>query len=164
MMRTVFSVALILSLMVFSCGGPSPLKDGLTTELEEEVTWQALDEIYLAEVFDPGYFEEAQLDHFEIMHESLKGAAMDHLDQRVAEIKDLDMAQDVLLDEDTIELSWKQISDTEIRVEFSVEGERMWTTKDGEGGARTRYSLPWTLVVEKGEVMYYHHGIRSSNL
>jgi len=166
-MRCTGRLPLILACAVFSsCSGSSenPLAGGLTPELEALLIQKSIDQIESSENFSHEDFEERQRLHLKTMTDDMRDVALQNRQRRLDKIMILEMSQTVELDRESAEVE-SRIEDPErILALVTLTGHRSYRTSNASMSSETRFSLPWVITVDRGELVFRHRGIRMQDI
>ncbi|MCH7600744.1 MAG: hypothetical protein IH973_13395 [Myxococcales bacterium] len=138
----------------------NPLADGLTAEHEALLIEQSIDQIESAENFTPDDFEQLQRIHFETMTDEMRDAALENLPKRLDKIMILEMSQTVELDRASAEVESRIMGPENAMALVTVNGSRTYRTNNASKSSETRFTLPWVITVDGGELLFRHRGIR----
>ena len=154
-------IALLCALLA-SCSGSSenPLINGMTPELEALVIEKTIEQIEFAENFTYDQFEEIQRKTIETMVPEMRDAALANLKNRADKVAILEMSQTVQLDRDSAVVESRVVGPENVRALVILKGTRTYSTENASNTSDTRFSLPWSISVDDGELVFQHRGIR----
>jgi hypothetical protein len=166
-MRCMGRLALLLACtLLLDCSRPSqnPLAGGLTPELEALLIQKTVDEIESAENFTQADFEQRQRKHLESMTKDMRGVALQNLQRRLDKITILGMSQTVELDRASASVDARSQDPKTLLALVTIDGHRSYHTNNASMSSETRFSLPWVITVDDGELVFRHRGIRMKDI
>jgi hypothetical protein len=159
------TIALACALLV-SCSGSSenPLADGVTPEIEALLIERTIEQIELAENFTHDTFEQIQRTNIETMAEEMQEAALVNLENRLKKITILELSQTVQLDRESAVVESRIVDLENVLALVTLKGTRTYNTNNATKTSETRFSVPWAITVDDGELVFYHRGVRMRNV
>jgi hypothetical protein len=159
------TIALACALLV-SCSGSSenPLADGVTPEIEALLIERTIEQIELAENFTHDTFEQIQRTNIETMAEEMREAALVNLENRLKKITILELSQTVQLDRESAVVESRIVDLENVLALVTLKGTRTYNTNNATKTSETRFSVPWAVSVDDGELVFYHRGVRMRNV
>jgi len=159
------TIVLACALLV-SCSGSSenPLADGVTPEIEALLIERTIEQIELAENFTHDTFEQIQRTNIETMAEEMQEAALVNLENRLKKITILELSQTVQLDRESAVVESRIVDLENALALVTLKGTRTYNTNNATKTSETRFSVPWAITVDDGELVFYHRGVRMRNV
>jgi hypothetical protein len=160
------STIVLACVLLASCSGPSenPLADGITPEIEALLIERTIDQIELAENFTHDTFEQIRQTNIETMVEEMREAALVNLQNRLNKITILELSQTVQLDRESAVVESRIVDQENGLAIVTLKGTRTYTTDNATKTSETRFSLPWSITVDDGELVFRHRGVRMRNV
>jgi len=157
---------LVACTLLLGCSrsSPNPLAGGSTPELEALLIQKTVDEIESAENFSPSDFEQRQRKHLETMTEDMRDVALQNLQRRLDKITILEMSQTVELDRESASVDTRSQDPETLLALVTIDGHRTYRTSNASMSSETRFSVPWVVTVEDGELVLRHRGIRMKDV
>ena len=148
------------------CSAPAenPLADGVTPEIEAQLIDRSIEQIELAENFTNDTFEQVQQEHIETMVDDMREAARVNLQNRFNKIRILEMSQTVQIDRGSAAVETRIVDSENALALVTLKGTRTYYTNNATKTSKTQFSLPWTISVDDGELVFRHRGVRMRNL
>jgi hypothetical protein len=158
------TIVLACALLV-SCSGSSenPLADGATPEIETLLIERTIEQIELAENFTHDTFEQIQRTNIETMAEEMREAALVSLENRLKKIMILELSQTVQLDRESAVAETRIVDLENVVALVTLKGTRTYNTNNATKTSDTRFSVPWAITVDDGELVFDHRGVRMRN-
>ena len=147
-----------------SSSSENPLAGGLTADQQALLIEQSIEQIESAENFNPDNFEQLQRTHFETLSGEMRDAALEYLPKRLHKIMILEMSQTVELDRETAEVESNMEGPERAVALVSVNGSRTYRTNNATKSSKTRFTLPWVITVNGGELVFRHRGVRMRDI
>jgi len=159
------TIVLACALLV-SCSGSSenPLANGVTPEIEALLIERTIEQIELAENFTHDTFEQIQRTNIETMAEEMQEAALVNLENRLNKITILELSQTVQLDRESAVVESRIVDLENALALVTLKGTRTYYTNNATKTSETRFSVPWAITVDDGELVFYHRGVRMRNV
>jgi len=151
--------------LLSSCSGSSenPLADGVTPEIEARLIERSIEQIELAENFTNDTFEQVQRKQIETMVEEMRDAALVNVQNRLKKITILEMSQTVQLDRESAAVESRIVDQENVLALVTLKGTRTYYTNNATKTTETQFSLPWSITVDDGELVFRHRGVRMRN-
>jgi hypothetical protein len=158
--------ALLACALLVNCSGGSedPLAGGLTPELEALLIQKTIDQIESAENFSHEDFEQRQRMHLESMTKDMRDVAVQNLQRRLDKIMILEAFQTVELDRESATVDARSGDPETLLTLVTLDGHRNYRTNNASMSSETRFSLPWVVTVDAGELVFRHRGIRMKDI
>ena len=160
------SIIVLACVLLASCSSPSenPLADGATPEIEALLIERTIEQIELAENFTHDTFEQIQRTNIETMVEEMREAALVSLQNRLNKIMILELSQTVQLDRESAVVESRIVDLENVLAIVTLKGTRTYNTDNATKTSETRFSLPWSITVDDGELVFHHRGVRMRNV
>ena len=160
------STLVLVCVLLASCSGPSenPLAAGVTPEIEALLIERTIEQIELAENFTHDTFEQIQRTNIETMVEEMREAALVNLQNRLNKIMILELSQTVQLDRESAVVESRIVDLENVLAIVTLKGTRTYNTDNATKTSETRFSLPWSITVDDGELVFHHRGVRMRNV
>jgi hypothetical protein len=147
-----------------SSSSENPLADGLTADEQALLIERSIDQIESTENFTADNFEQLQRTHFENITKEMRDAALEYLQKRLNKIMILEMSQTVELDRESAEVKLRMEGLERALALVTVNGSRAYQTNHASKSTETRFTLPWVITVDGGELVFHHQGIRMRDI
>jgi hypothetical protein len=160
------STLVLACVLLASCSGPSenPLAVGATPEIEALLIERTIEQIELAENFTHDTFEQIQRTNIETMVEEMREAALVNLQNRSNKIMILKLSQTIQLDRESAVVESRTVDQENVLAIVTLKGTRTYNTDNATKTSETRFSLPWSITVDDGELVFHHRGVRMRNV
>ena len=145
------SIIVLACVLLASCSSPSenPLADGATPEIEALLIERTIEQI--------------QRTNIETMVEEMREAALVSLQNRLNKIMILELSQTIQLDRESAVVESRTVDQENVLALVTLKGTRTYNTNNATKTSETRFSLPWSITVDDGELVFHHRGVRMRN-
>ena len=160
------STLVLACVLLASCSGPSenPLAGGATPEIEALLIERTIEQIELAENFTHDTFEQIQRTNIETMVDEMREAALVNLQNRLNKVMILELSQTIQLDRESAAVESRIVDLENVLALVTLKGTRTYNTNNATKTSETRFSVPWAITVDDGELVFYHRGVRMRNV
>ena len=94
----------------------------------------------------------------------MRGVALQNLQRRLDKITILEMSQKVELDRESATTEARTTDPETLLVLVTLSGHRSYRTSNASISSETRFSVPWVLTRDGGELVFRHRGIRMKDI
>jgi hypothetical protein len=98
------------------------------------------------------------------MTEDMRDVALQNLQRRLDKIMILEMSQTVELDRESAAVDARSTDPEKLLALVTLDGQRSYRTANASISSETRFSLPWVVTVDGGELVFRHRGIRMKDI
>ena len=98
------------------------------------------------------------------MAEEMREAALVNLENRLKKIMILELSQTVQLDRESAAVESRIVDLENVLALVTLKGTRTYHTNNATKTSETRFSVPWAITVDDGELVFYHRGVRMRNV